>query len=170
MKVRIASLFLLGITAATAAYAADARTPDLNVVASIRLAAAPGDTIFAAKSHRREYIYLTHAADKSVDVIDVTHPSSPRQLSGNDARRASRSAVTAMIGASETPGTARVLDVSDPNEPHLVAEFPNAISTTSDNRKLIYVLDENSLRILSTNTAQQPAEDDSWFKNAMAPG
>jgi hypothetical protein len=170
MKLRFASLLLLGITAVTAAHAADVPASDLNVVSSIRLTAASGDTIFAAKSHRHEYIYLTHAADKSVDVIDVTDPSSPRQLSGNEARRASRNAVTAMISTSDTPGTARVLDISDPSEPHVVAEFPNAISTTSDNRKLIYVLDQNSLRILSTKPAPQPAEDDSWFKNAMAPG
>jgi hypothetical protein len=168
MRFRIATLFVLASTLAVTAYAADVQPPSLSVVGTLKIAAEPGDLIFAAKSHRHEYVYVAHARDKSVDVIDVSHPSSPRQLSGNDARRATRNAVIAMTNSPDTPGTARVLNVSDPNEPSIIAEFPDAISTTSDNRQLIYVLDQNSLRILTA--APAPAEDDSWYKNAMTPG
>jgi hypothetical protein len=168
MKYRIATLFVLASTLAITAYAADVQPPKLNEVGSVKIAAEPGDLIFAARSHRHEYVYVAHARDKSVDVIDVSHPSSPRQLNGNDARRASRNAVIAMTNSPDAPGTARVLNVSDPNEPLVIAEFPNAISTTSDNRQLIYVLDQNSLRILTAPPAA--AEDDSWYKNAMTPG
>src|SRR5690242_15768839 len=167
---RIATLAILAGAFAAASYAADAPAPSLNQVGSIRIMAAPGDSIFAAKSHRHEYVYVTHARDKSVDVIDVSNPSSPRQLNGNEANRARRAAMTTVITPSDTPGTARVVDVSDPNEPHVVAEFPNAISATSDSRDLIYVLDENSLRILSKTETQKQQQDDSWFWNAMTPG
>jgi len=170
MKLRIASLFVLAVAFASAAYAADVPASNYNVVSSVKISASPGDTIFAAKSHRHEYVYVTHARDKSVDVIDVSNPSSPRQLNGNEANRARRAAMTTVITPSDTPGTARVVDVSDPNEPHVVAEFPNAISATSDSRDLIYVLDENSLRILSKTETQKQQQDDSWFWNAMTPG
>jgi hypothetical protein len=166
---RIASLVILAGAFAATSYAADAPAPSLNQVGSIRIMAAPGDSIFAAKSHRHEYIYVTHARDKSVDVIDVTKPESPRQLTGDDAGRARRNALTSMLTESETPGTARVLDINDPNEPVVVAEFPNAISATSDGRDLVYVLDQNTLRIL-TGTKHQQQEDDSWFWNAQTPG
>jgi hypothetical protein len=170
MKHRIATLVVLAAASLSAAYAADAPAPKLNELGSVKIMASPGDTIFAARNHRHEYIYVTHIADKSVDVIDVSNPSSPHQLTGNDAKRARGGALTAMVTSSETPGTARVYNVSDPNEPQVVAEFPNAISATSDNRHLIYVLDENSLRILSAPQKEQPAQDDSWFWNAMTPG
>jgi len=166
---RIATLAILAGAFAAASYAADAPAPSLNQVGSIRIMAAPGDSIFAAKSHRHEYIYVTHVRDNSVDVIDVSNPASPRQLTGNDARRARRNSLTSMLSESETPGTARVLDVNDPNEPMVVAEFPNAISATSDGRDLVYVLDQNTLRIL-TGTKHQQQEDDSWFWNAQTPG
>lgn len=171
MKLRIAPLLVFAAIT-SAAYAADAPTPNLTPVATVKLVASPGDSIFAAKNHRHEYIYVAHASDKTVDVIDVSKPSSPRQLSGAAAERVRSAAKTVVISVPESPttATARVLDVSDPNEPRIIAEFPNAISATKDNRKLIYVLDENSLRILSTASQQQDEEDDYWFRNAQTPG
>jgi hypothetical protein len=169
MKFRIASLLILAAAATSAANAADAPSPNLNVVGAVSINAMPGDSIFAAKSHRHEYVYVAHVNDKTVDVIDVSNPANPRQLSGKDATRALQAKKTAGITVSDSPSpsTARVLDISTWNEARVLAEFPNAISTTNDNRKLIYVLDGNSLRIFSTT---KPAEDDSWFKNAMSPG
>jgi hypothetical protein len=171
MKFRIVSLLALATALTSGAYAADAQMPNLNVLATVKITASPGDSIFAAKNHHHQYLYVTHARDKTVDVIDVSHPASPRQLSGWEATRALRAGRTAVISVPDTAstGTARVFDVSDPSEPRVIAEFPNAISATSDNRKLIYVLDENSLRILST-APKQEQNDDSWFWNAMTPG
>src|ERR1700745_2628881 len=115
---RIASLVILAGTALTSSvYAADAPPPKLNEVSSVKIAAGPGDSIFAARNHRHEYIYVTHAADKSVDIFDVSNPASPRQLNGNEAKRATRDALTSVITPADTPGTAHVLDVSDPREP-----------------------------------------------------
>jgi hypothetical protein len=179
MKLRIASssvlasLMLAGALT-TAAYAADPTTPNLNVLGSVKVVASPGDTIFAAKNHHHEYVYVAHARDKAVDVIDVSDPSAPHQLTGHDAVRARRMGQTAVISVPETPTTttARVLDISDPAEPRVVAEFPNAISATSDSRKLIYVLDENSLRVLDKAQSQPQGQDetDRWFRNATAGG
>jgi hypothetical protein len=151
MKFRIATLLALATALASGAYAADAHAPNLNTVGSVTVMASAGDSITAAKSHRHEYVYLTHAADRSVDVIDVSNPASPRRVSGKDAQRA--------LSARPASATAAT------------AAYPNAISAASDGHKFIYVLDENSLRVLSTKPVQdEQQEDDSWFWNAQTPG
>lgn len=168
---RIASLVIIATaTLAPAARAADVESSALRVVGTVKVTAMPGDSIFAAKSHHHEYIYVAHT-DKTVDVIDVSNPAAPRQLTGTEAARARRTGQTAVINVPETAATstAHVLDISDPREPQVIGEFPNAISTTSDHRKLIYVLDQDSLRILTTKPEQQNS-DDGWFLNAQTPG
>jgi hypothetical protein len=152
MKFRIASILALAIGFASAASAADAPTPNLYMVGSVSVTAARGDSITTAKTHHHEYVYVTHAADQSIEVIDVSNPTAPRQVSGKDEQRAL---------------SARPVSAMAPT-----AAYPDAISATSDGRKLIYVLDENSLRILSTKPVQdeQQRQDDGWFRNAQTPG
>jgi hypothetical protein len=168
---RIATIMIIAAAAfAPVARAADVENPAIRVVGSVKLMAAPGDSIFAAKNHHHEYIYVAHT-DKTVDVIDVSNPAAPRQLTGTEAARARKAGQAAVISVPESAATstAHVLDISDPREPRVVAEFPNAISTTSDGRKLIYVLDQDSLRILTTQP-EEHSSDDGWFRNAQTPG
>lgn len=136
---------------APAARAADVSTPEgVRVLGTVKINAAAGDSISAARRHHHDYVYVAHNSTGAVDVIDVSNPASPRQLGADRIKRARPGAETAVINVAGVAATARILDLSDPGEPHVVAEFPDAISATSDRRKLIYVLGQDSLQILST--------------------
>jgi hypothetical protein len=145
----------------------------LKVLSTIKLMARPGDSISAGRSHHHDYIYVAHVHDQRVDIIDVSDPAMPREINRIDAKQAVNKGQTTTVRITETgAGTARVLDLTDPNEPRVVADFPDAISATSDRRRLIYVLDRDSLRVLAPKEGktEKQQEDDSWFRNAMTPG
>lgn len=154
-------LIAITIALAPVARAADMpntpNTPDgLRLLGSIKLNASPGDSIFTARTHRHDYVYVSHASDRPLDVIDVSDPTFPKLLSADRLKRARQSGLTTVVNANRAiaTSTAQVVDFANPADPHVIAEFPNVISSTTDRRMLIYVLDNHSLRVLTTEPEQ----------------
>ena len=153
LAVVAASLF------APAARASDVPTNDsVRVLGTVKVNASAGDSISAARRHHHDYIYVAHNSTGAIDVIDVSDPASPRQLTGSGLKRARPGAKTAVINVAGMAAAARIVDLSDLSEPHVLAEFPDAISATSDRRKLIYILGPDSLQILTTKPQSDQSE------------
>ena len=130
------------------------------------------DMALHTKGNDQYYLYVQHAKDEGVSIIDVGKPAKAKSLgviSWPDPAVSSRMVVTgdlAIISESETlswPGGQSsdlvLWDLSNPAAPRVVQKFTGVIKWLEDDRKFIYVLNSEGLWVVS-EPADRPSEQD----------
>ena len=142
-----------------------------HVVAHISFSALSSvDMTLHIKGNDQYYLYVQHAKDEGVSIIDVGKPARAKILgviSWPDPAVSSRMVVTgdlAIISESDTlswPGGRSsdlvLWDLSNPATPRVVQKFTGVIKWLQDDRKFIYVLNGEGLWVVS-EPADHPSE------------
>jgi len=124
----------------------------------------------------KSYLYVRMAGDDGVLVIDVTHANKPKivsslQSSGmvSASRLEIEKDVALVSGGAQTTDSASsdndhltVWDISKAGTPRVVQEFPGVRKIIEDARGYIYILDRETLWVV-TDGPEQPAGEDNML-------
>jgi len=124
----------------------------------------------------KSYLYVRMAGDDGVLVIDVTHANKPKivsslQSSGmvSASRLEIEKDVVLVSGGAQTTDSASsdndhltVWDISKAGAPRVVQEFPGVRKIIEDARGYIYILDRETLWVV-TDGPEQPAGEDNML-------
>jgi hypothetical protein len=130
------------------------------------------DMAMQRKVDDKYYLYVQHAKDQGVSIIDVSKPSQAKALgviSWPDAAASSRMNVTgnlAIIAESQmlpmrssTSNDDLVLwDLSNPAAPRVVQRFTGVVKWLQDERNFIYVLNGDGLWVVSEPVETKPED------------
>ncbi len=128
------------------------------------------DMAMQRKADDKYYIYVQHAKDEGVSIIDVSKPSQAKTLgviSWPDPAASSRMNVTGNLAViaesqmlpmrSSTSNDDLVLwDLSNPAAPRVVKRFTGVVKWLQDERNFIYVLNGDGLWVVSEPVETKP--------------
>jgi hypothetical protein len=128
------------------------------------------DMAMQRKADDKYYIYVQHAKDEGVSIIDVSKPSQAKTLgviSWPDPAASSRMNVTGNLAViaesqmlpmrSSTSNDDLVLwDLSNPAAPRVVQRFTGVVKWLQDERNFIYVLNGDGLWVVSEPVETKP--------------
>jgi hypothetical protein len=123
----------------------------------------------------KAYLYVLHAQDQSVSVVDISKPAEPKAVGvipWSDPAVSSRMNVTGNLGIiadngispmhRNTPNDDLVLwDLSNPAAPRVVQKFSGVVKWLQDDRDFIYVLNSDGLWVVSQPADRQPSQSGS---------
>jgi hypothetical protein len=133
------------------------------------------------QANGNRYLYVEHAPEQGVSVLDMEKPSQPRLVSSirwpntqishikSVMAEAVLIEVEAIPAASDpetqpTSDPVVLWDTSEPNSPKVVQRFANVRRVLSDDRGYVYILNADGLWVISTPTAYQ-LEQPERFEN-----
>jgi hypothetical protein len=133
------------------------------------------DMAMQRKVNDKYYLYVQHARDQGISIIDITKPDQPKTVGTipwPDPALSNRMNVTgdlAIVAESEgaaVRGTASnddlvLWDLSNPVAPRVVQRFPAVVKWLQDERNFIYVLNGDGLWVVSKPADRQPEQTDS---------
>ena len=128
------------------------------------------DMAMQRKGENKYYLYVQHAKDEGVSIIDVSKPSQAKTLgviSWPDPAASSRMDVTGNLAIiaekqmlpmrSSTSNDDLVLwDLSNPAAPRVVQKFTGVVTWLQDERNFIYVLNGDGLWVVSEPVETKP--------------
>jgi len=133
------------------------------------------DMTLQKKANNKYYLYVQHAADQGISVIDVAKPTQPKLLGVNawpDPGTSSRMNVAgglALINETSVPAMRKastddlvLWDMSNPTSPRVVQKFSGVVKWLEDERSFIYVLNNDGLWVISEPIAQPAQEPDTY--------
>lgn len=147
-----------------------------QVVAHIRFAGlSAADMAMQKKANDKYYIYVQHAKDQGISIIDISKPAQPRAVGvipWPDPALPSRMNVTGDLAIiaesgvlpmhSSTSNDDLVLwDLSNPVAPRVVQKFSGVVKWLQDERNFIYVLNGDGLWVVSKPADRQPEQSES---------
>ena len=147
-----------------------------QVVAHISFAGlSAADMAMQKKANDRYYIYVQHAKDQGISIIDISKPAQPRAVGvipWPDPALSSRMNVTGDLAIiaesgvlpmhSSTSNDDLVLwDLSNPVAPRVVQKFSGVVKWLQDERNFIYVLNGDGLWVVSKPADRQPEQSES---------
>lgn len=132
------------------------------------------DMAMQKKGSNKYYLYVEHAQDRGISIIDVSKPADSRAIGiipWPDRTVPGRMNVTgnfaiiAETGASPMPSTTSnddlvVWDLSNPAAPRVVQKFSGVVKWLEDERNFVYVLNGDGLWVVSRPENRQP--EPSW--------
>lgn len=132
------------------------------------------DMAMQKKMNDNYYLYVQHAKDQGISIVDVTNPTQPKALGvipWPDPAMSSRMNLAgdlAIIAASEVlPMHSRtsdddlvLWDLSNPAAPRVVQKFSGVVKWLQDERNFIYVLNGEGLWVVSKPADLQPEQSD----------
>jgi len=133
------------------------------------------DMTLQKKANNKYYLYVQHAADQGISVIDVAKPTQPKLLGVNawpDPSTSSRMNVAgglALINETAVPAMRKastddlvLWDMSNPTSPRVVQKFSGVVKWLEDERSFIYVLNNDGLWVISEPITQPAQEPDTY--------
>ena len=147
-----------------------------QVVAHISFAGlSAADMAMQKKANDKYYIYVQHAKDQGISIIDISKPAQPRAVGvipWPDPALSSRMNVTGDLAIiaesgvlpvhSSTSNDDLVLwDLSNPVAPRVVQKFSGVVKWLQDERNFIYVLNGDGLWVVSKPADRQPEQSES---------
>ena len=174
---RALALFTVALVATVSAASAKEHKPKASdagsqVVAHISFSGLSAvDMAMQRKVNDNYYLYVEHAKDQGISIIDISKPTQPKSVAvipWPDPDLSSRMSLTgamAVISESEvlpmrsgkTSTDDLVLwDLSNPTAPRVVQKFSGVVKWLQDERNFIYVLNGDGLRVVS-EPPDQPA-------------
>jgi len=147
-----------------------------HVVAHISFAGLSAvDMAMQKKVNDKYYIYVQHAKDHGISIIDISKPAQPKAvgvipwpdpaLSGR-MNMTGDLAIIAESGVLPTPSGTSIddlvfWDLSNPTAPRLVRKFSGVVKWLQDERNFIYVLNGDGLWVVSKPADHQPEQSES---------
>ena len=175
------ALFAAMMLTSVGIYAKDRKVkePDhqARVVAHIPLAGLSAvDMAMQKKGNDKYYLYVQHAKDQGISIIDVSRPAQPKAIALIPWPRAAVSssmsvsgdlaiiAGNAVLGGEgSTPEDDLILwDLSNPSAPRVVQEFSGVVKWLQDERNFIYVLNADGLWVISKPPESPAEQSGSW--------
>jgi hypothetical protein len=147
-----------------------------QVVAHISFAGlSAADMAMQKKANDKYYIYVQHAKDQGISIIDISKPAQPRAVGvipWPDPALPGRMNVTGDLAIiaesgvlpvhSSTSNDDLVLwDLSNPAAPRVVQKFSGVVKWLQDERNFIYVLNGDGLWVVSKPADRQPEQSES---------
>ena len=147
-----------------------------QVVAHISFAGLSAvDMAMQKKVNDKYYIYVQHAKDQGISIIDISKPAQPKAVGvipWPDRALSSRMNVTGDLAIiaesgvlpmrSSTSSDDLVLwDLSNPVAPRVVQKFSGVVKWLQDERNFIYVLNGEGLWVVSKPADRQPEQSES---------
>jgi len=147
-----------------------------QVVAHISFAGlSVADMAMQKKANDKYYIYVQHAKEQSISIIDISKPAQPRAIGvvpWPDPALPGRMNVTGDLAIiaesgvlpmhSSTSNDDLVLwDLSNPVAPRVVQKFSGVVKWLQDERNFIYVLNGDGLWVVSKPADRQPEQSES---------
>jgi hypothetical protein len=147
-----------------------------QVVAHISFAGlSAADMAMQKKANDKYYIYVQHAKDQGISIIDISKPAQPRAVGvvpWPDPALPGRMNVTGDLAIiaesgvlpmhSSTSNDDLVLwDLSNPVAPRVVQKFSGVVKWLQDERNFIYVLNGDGLWVVSKPADRQPQQSES---------
>jgi hypothetical protein len=147
-----------------------------QVVAHISFAGlSAADMAMQKKANDKYYIYVQHAKDQGISIIDISKPAQPRAVGvvpWPDPALPGRMNVTGDLAIiaesgvlpmhSSTSNDDLVLwDLSNPVAPRVVQKFSGVVKWLQDERNFIYVLNGDGLWVVSKPADRQPEQSES---------
>jgi hypothetical protein len=134
------------------------------------------DMAIQKKPNDQYYLYVQHARDQGISVIDIGKPAQAKVIglmSWPDSAMAGSMNLTgnmALIAESEVLSTPRsspkndlvLWDMSNPTSPRVVQKFSGVVKWLEDERSFIYVLNGDGLWVISQPTDLQQQANDSY--------
>ena len=134
----------------------------------------PVDMAIQRKPDDKYYLYVQHAKDQGISIIDITKPAQPKALGlapWPDPSQSSRMNVTgdlAIIAENGIPIMRNTSseddlvfwDLSKPASPRVVEKFSGVVKWLQDERNFIYVLNGDGLWVVSKPVERQPDQSD----------
>jgi len=174
----VAGMLLVSGVASAKDHKAKTADQQARVVAHISFEGLSGvDMAMQKKVNDKYYLYVQHARDQGVSIIDISNPAEPKLVGAKpwpDPALSSRMNVTgnlAIIAETEQPaGRNRSTDdlvfwdLSNPAEPHVVQKFTGVVRWLQDERDFIYVLNGDGLWVVAKpeETPKQAESSDSY--------
>ena len=132
------------------------------------------DMAMQKKVNDKYYLYVQHAKDQGISIIDVSDPAQPKAVAvipWPDPAVSSRMNLTgdlAIISESEalpmhssrSNDDLVLWDLSDPAAPQIVQKFSGVVKWLQDERNLIYVLNGEGLWVVSKPADRQPEQSE----------
>ena len=147
-----------------------------QVVAHISFAGlSAADMAMQKKVNDKYYIYVQHAKDQGISIIDISKPAQPKAVGvipWPDSALPGRMNVTGDLAIiaesgvlpmhSSTSNDDLVLwDLSNPVAPRVVQKFSGVVKWLQDERNFIYVLNGDGLWVVSKPADRQPEQSES---------
>jgi hypothetical protein len=134
----------------------------------------PVDMAIQRKLNDKYYLYVQHAKDQGISIIDITKPAQPKTVGvapWPDPAQSSRMNVTgdlAIIAENAIPIMRSTSleddlvfwDLSKPASPRVVEKFSGVVKWLQDERNFIYVLNGDGLWVVSKPVERQPDQSD----------
>jgi hypothetical protein len=134
----------------------------------------PVDMAIQRKPDDKYYLYVQHAKDQGISIIDITKPAQPKAVGlapWPDPSQSSRMNVTgdlAIIAENGIPIMRKTSseddlvfwDLSKPASPRVVEKFSGVVKWLQDERNFIYVLNGDGLWVVSKPAERQPDQSD----------
>jgi hypothetical protein len=134
------------------------------------------DMAMQKKVSDKYYLYVQHAKDQGISIIDISKPAEPKIVGTTpwpDPALSSRMNVTgdlAIIAENDVPRRSRsndglvLWDLSNPAVPRVVQKFEGVVKWLEDERDFVYVLNAEGLWIVSKpdNPPKQNESSDSY--------
>ena len=134
----------------------------------------PVDMAIQRKLNDKYYLYVQHAKDQGISIIDITKPAQPKAVGlapWPDPAQSSRMDVTgdlAIIAENGIPIMRSTSseddlvfwDLSKPASPRVVEQFSGVVKWLQDERNFIYVLNGDGLWVVSEPAERQPDQSD----------
>jgi hypothetical protein len=134
----------------------------------------PVDMAIQRKPDDKYYLYVQHAKDQGISIIDITKPAQPKAVGlapWPDPSQSSRMNVTgdlAIIAENGIPIMRNTSseddlvfwDLSKPASPRVVEKFSGVVKWLQDERNFIYVLNGDGLWVVSKPAERQPDQSD----------
>jgi hypothetical protein len=134
----------------------------------------PVDMAIQRKPDDKYYLYVQHAKDQGISIIDITKPAQPKAVGlapWPDPSQSSRMNVTgdlAIIAENAIPIMRNTSseddlvfwDLSKPASPRVVEKFSGVVKWLQDERNFIYVLNGDGLWVVSKPVERQPEQSD----------
>ena len=183
VELRASTLALLAIVlvvtvsrASATEHKSKGSSAESQVVAHISFAGLSSvDMAMQKKVNDKYYLYVQHAKDQGISIIDISKPAQPKSMGlipWPDPAMSSRmnlSGDLAIIAESEVlPMRSRtsdddlvLWDLSNPAAPRVVQKFSGVVKWLQDERNFIYVLNGEGLWIVSKPADRQPVQTES---------
>jgi len=144
-----------------------------QVVAHISFAGlSAADMAMQKKANDKYYIYVQHAKDQGISIIDISKPAQPKAVGvipWPDPALSGRMNVTGdlaiIAGTADRPMRGNtsnddlvLWDLSNPAAPRVVQKFSGVVKWLQDERNFIYVLNGEGLWVVSEPAQPQPEQ------------
>lgn len=130
------------------------------------------DMAMQRKMNDKYYLYVEHAKDQGISIIDISKPTQPKVIGAIPWPDPGLSARMSLTGTVAIVSESKVLsmhsitstddlvlwDMSNPATPRVVQKFPKVVKWLQDERNFIYVLNGDGLWVISEPVDRQPEQ------------